>query len=747
MENYVGKVCPACGQPIAEGEAAFCGSCGTPHHRACWLQTGCRNPACAGKAPARRQPAAQPPQYQQPAQPFAQPVSPAPQPVSPAIPFEKVKEDRSDVLFPLTRLLLRHYGIVKDLNNNESKVSMIFRQYAGEKIRSVLMDLHCLDAENNETAVCENVLLIDLQGEPSVDRVGSLRTALPDPDCKAVRVSIKHVVYENGGSESIREDGEILPAPVPLESRFEDPLLAQQYARETTPKAKWVPFAEKTVRFCCCGACFGEETERCPACGTAFAEAVERLEPAPLREALAAFQAAEAERAAQLAEQQAEEQRRIEEAQRLSEERARQKAEEIAAAEAERKKKKSRRTKIIVGSVVGGVAAVGLTVASILFFIPLLRYTLAKKNVENGEFDKAIETFEALDGFRDSEELAVEAKYQKAVFLAENERYAEARTVFEELGDYEDSAKRANTCGIEADYQEAVRALENGEYETAAKLFDSLKGKKKDVETQAQEAHYLYAKALLDKKDYKNAVDQFVSAGDYRDAADQLKEARYQYGAACLKNKAYKEAYETFSLIKTYKDVPEKYKEASYQYGRILLNNKSWLAAVKIFGELGAYEDSKDRLNEAKYGYVLSNKSNTDSTTYQYLKELRAADYKDSAAVYDSLYAWSVQIVINDSESNSTTQKSSIGRYSNIYCHVSLSGGPPGGSTKLSYSSSWPDGNRSSGSWEGTWSSGTTGSCYFWYNNPAYGATGTFTVTIYDGDGNRLGSGSVQITY
>lgn len=45
MNRYEGAVCPACGQAFSkEDDVVVCPSCGTPHHRACWMRAGhCAN--------------------------------------------------------------------------------------------------------------------------------------------------------------------------------------------------------------------------------------------------------------------------------------------------------------------------------------------------------------------------------------------------------------------------------------------------------------------------------------------------------------------------------------------------------------------------------------------------------------------------------------------------------------------------------------------------------------------------------
>ena len=60
--------------------------------------------------------------------------------------------------------------------------------------------------------------------------------------------------------------------------------------------------------------------------------------------------------------------------------------------------------------------------------------------------------------------------YNKAMKAYDNGEYAEARDLFSELGDYEDSAKMVKDC----DYRIAKRAMDNEDYEAALKTFEKL---------------------------------------------------------------------------------------------------------------------------------------------------------------------------------------------------------------------------------------------------------------------------------
>ena len=251
----------------------------------------------------------------------------------------------------------------------------------------------------------------------------------------------------------------------------------------------------------------------------------------------------------------------------------------------------------------------------------------------------------------------------------------------------------------------------------------------------------------FDSGDYEKAYTTFAKLDGYEDSAAKYTESYYQYGLACLEAGEYEKATEVFTEIKVYKDSKDMLKEAKYLSACKLLDEGKYEDAAEAFSSLGKYEDSQNKKLKAMYGYVGENKDRTNKTTYKYLKALKAASYKDSASIFKKLYAWEAKMVINNKDGKADSAKKSISKYDKIYCHVTLEGGEPGASTKLKYKAVYPNGSAATGSWDKKWKEGTDGQCAFWYDIPEYGATGTFTIYVYDSNtGKQIGKGSVELT-
>ena len=369
-------------------------------------------------------------------------------------------------------------------------------------------------------------------------------------------------------------------------------------------------------------------------------------------------------------------------------------------------------------------------------------YLDAKALFEAGSYKEAADAFTALSDYSDSRDQVKASNYLYGKELLESGEYESAHTVFKALSGYEDSKDLAD----ESYYQLATQLFSEKKYDEAYTYFKGLSSYK-DSKDQANESEYLYGIEQFDAGDYEKAVAAFKLVKDYKDVGERLPEAKYQHALALAEKKDWQAASTLFKELGDYQDSASRYKETYYQYGLQQLSSKNFNGAVYVFNALGNYSESKAKLNEAKYGYVVAHKNGTDTTTYTYLKDLKSANYKDSKDIYSSLYAWKVSIVMNDSETNTTTNKTSISKYGNFYCHIKLTGGPPGEGIELKYAMGFPDGSWLYDSWDGKWYSGSTGTCWGYYDTPSRGATGTFRIKVYNkSTGELLGEATIRIT-
>lgn len=133
------------------------------------------------------------------------------------------------------------------------------------------------------------------------------------------------------------------------------------------------------------------------------------------------------------------------------------------------------------------------------------------------------------------EEAATEAKYQQAVALESEGKYAEALILYIFLDGYKDSNVRAAACQsildaekTEADYQAALALEAAGKYEEAVSAFEALAGYKDSDERRTaceesiNEDLYQSAAAHQQAGEYGKAATLYKKLGDYKDSAQQL---------------------------------------------------------------------------------------------------------------------------------------------------------------------------------------------------------------------------------
>ena len=173
-------------------------------------------------------------------------------------------------------------------------------------------------------------------------------------------------------------------------------------------------------------------------------------------------------------------------------------------AEKERKakaKKRNRNIAIILPSTTA--ICVVLALLCVYVIIPAIRYNMAVTAVENKNYDEAIAIFEELGDYSDSADKIPETKYKKAENLVSNKEFDTAIEIFGELGDYNDSADKIN----ETKYNKAMFMSQNGDYDGAIAVFEEL-GEYSDS---ADKAKDIYKKQhSFDKK-----VGHYVSFGTY----------------------------------------------------------------------------------------------------------------------------------------------------------------------------------------------------------------------------------------
>ncbi|MEA4929617.1 MAG: hypothetical protein VB104_13205 [Candidatus Limiplasma sp.] len=248
---------------------------------------------------------------------------------------------------------------------------------------------------------------------------------------------------------------------------------------------------------------------------------------------------------------------------------------------------------------IAAACLVVLLATGLLWGLPALRYAQASSLLGSGQYEQARTALKALQGYGNTATLLQECDYRQATDLAASAADADlarAVTLFEGLGDYQDSAAQAQA----ARYRAGTLALDAGRYDAAAADFQSL-GDYSDSRDQFREAQYRQADSMAQNESYVAARILFADLGDYRDAAARKAECSYALGAAALASGDYETAVQQLSDAGQAQDAPELYKQASYLLAEQCRLNGDFERAGKLYQQAGDYSDAKIRANGSLY--------------------------------------------------------------------------------------------------------------------------------------------------
>ena len=128
-------------------------------------------------------------------------------------------------------------------------------------------------------------------------------------------------------------------------------------------------------------------------------------------------------------------------------------------------------------------------------------------------------------------------------------------------------------------------------------------------------------------------------------------------------------------------------------------------------------DELEQKILDAKFSYVRTHRDREEDREQvaDYLDDLVAADYPGAKEMYDGFYVWGASTVANTDKEDLSEDLETVTAGKTIYFHSTLSGGPPEGTVRLSYTITYPDGSVDSGdmsSEKGAGQSVTTGCRY-----------------------------------
>ncbi len=372
----------------------------------------------------------------------------------------------------------------------------------------------------------------------------------------------------------------------------------------------------------------------------------------------------------------------------------------------ELRQKRIKRLIVVTASSMAVIIVLSIIVHKVI--VPEYKYNTAISEYEAGNYQKALSIFTEIKGYKDSVDKALDSQYTLALQQYEEKQYAESYSNYSAIKNYKD----ANDKIIEVGLAWINELIEKKEYKKAEEV---LKPYWKSTSFDAVRTDLFYKEA----EDYYNS-------GDYARAYEYHTNPISQDGSDSLFN------------------------DICYYYGKDLMSNYNYARAIEVFRRCEKYKDTDELIKLAKYKFALVNYNANGSfnrqKAHEYLKELKELNYKDTKQLFKEFYAWKADIIANDKEDDGVTSLSSISKFKKWCFHITLKGGEPGASTKIKFTGIYPNGSKSPGSFDWDCFEGGGGTVWWYYNKPAYGKQGKFTLIVYDEKGNVIGKKTIDIT-
>ena len=208
--------------------------------------------------------------------------------------------------------------------------------------------------------------------------------------------------------------------------------------------------------------------------------------------------------------------------------------------------------------------------------------------LEKGDIDGAEALLGTLpEDTEGRESLLTECAYARAEKAVKEKRYAAAREIFLELGDYRDSAERADACL----YESALQMIESGEYDEAIGTLSRIP-EYQDSRELIRKSWYLKGFTLENGGDPEGARQAYLTAGDYEDAADRARAIRWAQVEALLADRNYEEALAVYRELDGDGNAREKLIFCATELARAAYKVRDYERAAEIL--TGLPEDTKE---------------------------------------------------------------------------------------------------------------------------------------------------------
>lgn len=312
-------------------------------------------------------------------------------------------------------LLIVAGALLKDNQTGNILAQLKFRNISNKEIKAIKVCIKAFDVSGTEIQGIKDYQYLDLSAFCNAEFGQKMAVLLPDRVTRSFSVACTSVIFSDNTTWESEEN--VVWEPLPQQQNLEDVIgnLWQQYQRDTSIHSSFEPLQYDDLWLCSCGQINQNTESKCFYC---------QLEKEKI---FSALNLEELEKRQVLFEQEEQERRKEKERQE-------------AIKEEEAKKRAAKINKILIIFLVCILLIAGIIALTTKILIPMYQYNSALSTMEAGEYDKAIEAFEKLGDFKDSQEQINEAKYRQALsYIEKKENLEEAYHILADLDDYKDS--------------------------------------------------------------------------------------------------------------------------------------------------------------------------------------------------------------------------------------------------------------------------------------------------------------------
>ena len=270
--------------------------------------------------------------------------------------------------------------------------------------------------------------------------------------------------------------------------------------------------------------------------------------------------------------------------------------------------------------------------------IPSLRLGAAAKDMEQGNYETALETLREISFFHGADEKIAECEWQLAAASAKTsediEELAAASQLLRENTDREGSSALADL----ADLKRAKALYALGDRDGALAAVEAVDPENAERVSLERDCRFDTANEQLEAGEYAAAREAFLSLGDYPGAAELATECIYRPAVSLAECGEYENAIRELSRIPEYRDSRQLTLECHYRIAADLEAVGDLAGAATEFLLAGDYEDAPDKNREMVYlqAEAAMRKGDLESAQAMYasIPGYEDADDKSHACLY-----------------------------------------------------------------------------------------------------------------